>query len=83
MIFVVSLSDFPQLCGMIREIKTNMKTYNVSAELNQTFGAPGTKRRKRAEEQAWEEYNAQIRHDDCKESGMNQSELATKIGAEN
>jgi ribosome-binding protein aMBF1 (putative translation factor) len=61
---------------------TKMKTYNVSEELNQTFGAPGTESRKRAEEQAWEEYNAQILLDARKESGMTQSELATKIGAD-
>jgi ribosome-binding protein aMBF1 (putative translation factor) len=59
-----------------------MKTYNVSEELNQTFGALGTESRKRAEEQAWEEYNAQILLDARKESGMTQSELASKIGAD-
>jgi ribosome-binding protein aMBF1 (putative translation factor) len=61
---------------------TKMKTYNVSEELNQTFGALGTESRKRAEEQAWEEYNAQILLDARKESGMTQSELASKIGAD-
>jgi ribosome-binding protein aMBF1 (putative translation factor) len=59
-----------------------MKTYNVSEELNQTFGAPGTVSRRRAEEQAWEEYNAQILLDARKESGLTQSELAEKIGAD-
>jgi ribosome-binding protein aMBF1 (putative translation factor) len=59
-----------------------MKTYNVSEELNQTFGAPGTESRRRAEEQAWEEYNAQILLDARKESGLTQSELAEKIGAD-
>jgi ribosome-binding protein aMBF1 (putative translation factor) len=61
---------------------TKMKTYNVSEELNQTFGAPGTESRRRAEEQAWEEYNAQILLDARKESGLTQSELAEKIGAD-
>ncbi len=61
---------------------TKMETYNVSEELNQTFGAPGTESRKRAEEQAWEEYNARILLDARKESGMTQSELATKIGTD-
>jgi ribosome-binding protein aMBF1 (putative translation factor) len=61
---------------------TKMKTYNVSEELNQTFGALGTESRKRAEEQAWVEYNAQILLDARKESGMTQSELAAKIGAD-
>jgi ribosome-binding protein aMBF1 (putative translation factor) len=59
-----------------------MKTHNVSEELNQTFGALGTECRKRAEEQAWDEYNAQILLDARKESGMTQSELASKIGTD-
>jgi ribosome-binding protein aMBF1 (putative translation factor) len=59
-----------------------MQTYNVSEELNRTFGAPGSESRKQAEEQAWEEYNAQILLDARKESGMTQSELADKIGTD-
>ncbi len=63
-------------------MKTKMQTYNVSEELNQTFGAPGTESRRLAEDQAWEEYNAQILLDARKESGMTQSELAKKIGTD-
>jgi ribosome-binding protein aMBF1 (putative translation factor) len=63
-------------------MKTKMQTYNVSEELNRTFGAPGSESRKQAEEQAWEEYNAQILLDARKESGMTQSELADKIGTD-
>ena len=63
-------------------MRTKMQTYNVSEELNQTFGAPGTESRRHAEDQAWEEYNAQILHDARKEAGMTQSELAEKIGAD-
>lgn len=37
-----------------------MQTYNVSEELDQVFGAPGTESRRDAENQAWEEYNAQV-----------------------
>lgn len=59
-----------------------MQTYNVSEELNRTFGAPGTESRRRAEDQAWEEYNAQILFEARKESGMTQSELAEKIGSD-
>ena len=59
-----------------------MPIYNVSEELNQTFGSPGSESRRRAESQAWEEYNAQILLDARKHSGMTQSELATKIGAD-
>ncbi len=63
-------------------MKTKMQTYNVSEELNRTFGAPGTDSRRLAEDQAWEEYNAQILLDARKESGMTQSELANKIGTD-
>lgn len=59
-----------------------MQTYNVSEELNRTFGTPGTESRRQAEDQAWEEYNAQILLDACKEAGLTQSELANKIGAD-
>jgi ribosome-binding protein aMBF1 (putative translation factor) len=63
-------------------MSTKMQTYNVSEELNRTFGTPGSESRKQAEEQAWEEYNAQILLEARKESGMTQSELADKIGAD-
>lgn len=63
-------------------MKTKMQTYNVSEELNSTFGAPGSESRRRAEDQAWEEYNAQILLDARKKSGMTQSTLAEKIGAD-
>ncbi len=63
-------------------MKTKMQTYNVSEELNQIFGEPGTESRRKAEEQAWEEYNARILLDARKESGLTQSELAQKIGTD-
>lgn len=63
-------------------MKTKMQTYNVSEELNQIFGAPGTESRKNAENQAWEEYNAQILLDARKQAGMTQTQLADKIGAD-
>lgn len=63
-------------------MKAKMQTYSVSEELNQVFGAPGTESRRKAEEQAWEEYNAQILLDARKESGMTQSELANRIGTD-
>ena len=59
-----------------------MQTYNVSEELDRTFGAPGTESRRQSENQAWEEYNAQILLDARKEVGMTQSELAEKIGTD-
>lgn len=63
-------------------MKTKMQTYNVSEELNQAFGTPGTESRKNAENQAWEEYNAQILLDARKQAGMTQTQLADKIGAD-
>lgn len=63
-------------------MKRRMQTYNVSEELDRTFGAPGTESRRQAENQAWEEYNAQILLDARKEVGMTQSELAEKIGTD-
>lgn len=63
-------------------MKTKMPIYSVSEELDRTFGAPGTDSRKRAENQAWEEYNAQILLDARKESGLTQSELAERIGTD-
>lgn len=63
-------------------MRKKMQTYNVSEELDRTFGAPGSESRRQAENQAWEEYNAQILLDARKESGMTQSELADKIGAD-
>lgn len=62
--------------------KNKNQIYSVSAELDRIFGAPGTESRKKAEDQAWEEYNAQILLDARKESGLTQSELAKKIGAD-
>ncbi len=59
-----------------------MQIYNVSEELDRTFGAPGTESRREAENQAWEEYNAQILLDARKKSGMTQTEVANKIGAD-
>lgn len=63
-------------------MRTKMQTYNVSEEINRTFGLPGTDSRKEAENQAWEEYNAQILLDARKEAGMTQTELAERIGAD-
>jgi ribosome-binding protein aMBF1 (putative translation factor) len=54
----------------------------VSDELNRTFGIPGSESRKEAENQAWEEYNAQILLDARKKSGMTQTELAKRIGTD-
>ena len=49
-------------------IPFKMQTYSVSEEMNQFFGAPGTESRRKAEGQAWEEYNAQIQFNTRKDS---------------
>ena len=55
--------------------------YDVSAELNDVFGEPGTESRRAAEDQAWQEYNAQILLDARKNAGLTQEALAERIGA--
>ena len=55
--------------------------YDVSADHDREFGAPGTASRKAAEEQAWQEYNAQILLDARKNAGLTQEALAHRIGA--
>lgn len=55
--------------------------YDVTAELDQVFGAPGTASRREAEDLAWQEYNAQILLDARKNAGLTQEALAQRIGA--
>ena len=47
--------------------------YDVSAELEQEFGAKGTPQREAAINHAWEEYNAQILLDARKNAGLTQA----------
>lgn len=63
-------------------MNTKSRIYSITEELNQVFGTPNSESRKEAERQAWEEYNAQILLDARKQSGMTQTELAEKIGAD-
>jgi len=56
-----------------------MNTYNISEELDRTFGAKGTESRKAAEELAWQEYDAQVLLDARKQAGITQQELADKL----
>ena len=56
-----------------------MNTYNISAELDRTFGAKGTESRKLAEEKAWQEYDAQVLLDARKAAGMTQQNLAERL----
>lgn len=55
--------------------------YDVSAELDKIFGEPGTETRRAAEDQAWQEYNAQILLDARRNAGLTQDDLAKRIGA--
>lgn len=61
--------------------KKNNTIYDVSAELDKVFGAPGTESRRKAEDLAWQEYNAQILLDARKNAGLTQEALAERIGA--
>ena len=54
--------------------------YDVSAELEQEFGAKGTPQREAAINHAWED--AQILLDARKNAGLTQAELAQRIGAD-
>lgn len=61
--------------------KKKIELYDVSADLDTIFGAPGTESRKKAEDIAWQEYNAQILLDARKNAGLTQEALAERIGA--
>ena len=59
----------------------NHKMYDVTAELNDVFGEPGSETRRAAEDLAWQEYNAQVLLDARKNAGLTQDALAKRIGA--
>lgn len=65
---------------MTTKNKNNMM-YDISAELDSLFGAPGTESRRAAEDLAWQEYNAQILLDARKNAGLTQQALAERIGS--
>ena len=56
------------------------KMYDISAELDQEFGAQGTVERAKFDENAYAFYTAQILHDARKEVKITQAELASRIG---
>lgn len=60
--------------------KENMLT-DISAELEQEFGTPGTPRRAQFDEEAYAFYTGQILLEARKEAKMTQSELAERINA--
>lgn len=61
-------------------IKNNMLT-NISAELDEEFGAKGTLERAKFDEEAYAFYTGQILLDARKEAKVTQSELAKRINA--
>ena len=56
------------------------KIYDISAELDQEFGAHGTAERAKFDDNAYAFYTAQILQDDRKEVKITQAELASRIG---
>src|SRR5659263_126614 len=56
------------------------KIYDISAELDQEFGARGSAERAKFDENAYAFYTAQILHDARKEVKITQAELASRIG---
>lgn len=60
----------------------NDEIYDISAELATEFGKVGTQKRAESIEKAWEEYNAHILLEARKNSGLTQTQLAKKIGAD-
>ncbi len=64
------------------QVQPHDNLYDVSAELDRFLGAPGTESRRKAEDLAWPEYNAQVLMDARKNAGLTQMELAQRIGAD-
>ena len=56
------------------------KIYDISAELDNEFGAHGTVERAKFDDNAYAFYTAQILHDARKEVKITQAELASRIG---
>ncbi len=58
------------------------KIYSISEELDATFGKEGSRSRAKAEEEAWEEYNAHILLEARKNAHLTQGELAERLGVD-
>lgn len=56
--------------------------YDVDAWIDEGIGAPGTEKRRAAEELAIAEFNAQLLLDARKEAKVTQSELAERVGVD-
>ena len=64
----------------LKEISKDI--YDVDAWIDEGIGAPGTEKRKKAEEQAIAEFNAQLLMDARKEAKVTQTELAKRVGVD-
>jgi ribosome-binding protein aMBF1 (putative translation factor) len=59
-----------------------IELYDISAELEKEFGEPGSPERRQAEQEAWEDYNAQILMDARKSARLTQEQLAERVGVD-
>ena len=55
--------------------------HDISAELDEEFGCPGTPERQKFEEEAWDYYTGQILLEARREAKVTQSELAQRINS--
>ena len=62
--------------------KENKDFFNVSALIDERFGAKGTASRADAEEKAYAFYTGQIIEDARKKANISQAELARRIGSD-
>lgn len=61
-------------------MKDNSTLYDVTAELEQEFGAVGSEGWDKAVEQAWAEYNAEILLETRKKARLTQAQVAARVG---
>ena len=64
--------------AIIMSTKKNMIT-DISAELEQEFGAPGTPQREKFDEEAYAFYTGQLLQNARKEAKVTQAELASRV----
>jgi DNA-binding XRE family transcriptional regulator len=63
-------------------MEANNDLYNVSAEMDRLFGAPGTPEREQFRREAYAYCMGQIIHDARKNEKVTQAELAQRIGTD-
>ncbi|MEA4905827.1 MAG: helix-turn-helix transcriptional regulator [Petrimonas sp.] len=59
-----------------------IELYDISAELEREFGKPGSPERRKAVQEAWEDYNAQILMNARKNAHLTQAQLAERVGVD-